>query len=618
MYLRSFAVLLLLAALATVATAAVDPWVEVRTPHFTVISDAGEKQARHVATEFERMRAVFHSRFPSARVDAASPIIVLAVRDKKGIQALEPPAYLAKGQLDLAGLFLQTPDKNYVLMRLDAGGAHPYATIYHEYTHFITSRDAQTMPLWLNEGLAELYQTTEIRDKEVLLGQPTDENVMLLRQNHLLPMATLLTVDRNSSYYHEENKSSIFYAESWALTHYLQFKDRHDHTQRITQYLTLLGNKTDPLTAATEAFGDLKILEKNLANYVAQPTFPYLTSRVSTEVDESAFKVQTITPLQANAVRADFLAYNQRENESRALLYHILEQDPDNVSAYETLGYLALRDHNLDDARKFYGRAVKLGSQNYLANYQFASISMQARLSDDTALQVEASLLAAIKLNPEFAPALDRLAILYASQNRNLDQAYGFYLKAIQLEPSNAAYRINAANILLQMKRPDDAAIALQAAAKLTTDPALLAMVRRAQDSIEQYAPLREQQDQQTREASPATPYPPPSDENLTAPKPPNPVDDAPAGARHTATGTLFDVKCSYPAMMHLKLVGGPETLLLRSLNYFKVAFSAANFVPPSDFKPCDNLETMKAKVVYVEGADPGAEGQILSIQLRK
>jgi tetratricopeptide (TPR) repeat protein len=618
MYLRSFAVLLLAAALATVATAAVDPWVEVRTPHFTVISDAGEKQARHVATEFERMRAVFHTRFPGARVDAASPIIVLAVRDKKGMQALEPPAYLAKGQVDLAGLFLHRPDKNYVLMRLDVGGAHPYATIYHEYTHFITSRDAQTMPLWLNEGLAELYQTTEIRDKEVLLGQPTDQNVMLLRQNHLLPLATLLTVDYNSSYYHEENKGSIFYAESWALTHYLQFKDRHDHTQRIAQYLTLLGNKVDPLAAAAEAFGDLKVLEKNLANYVAQPTFPYLTSRVSTEVDESAFKVQVITPLQANAVRADFLAYDQREKESHALLDHILEQDPDNVSAYETLGHLALREHNLDDARKFYGRAVKLGSQNYLAHYQFASISMQARLSDDTAALVETSLLAAIKLNPEFAPAFDRLAILYVSQNRNLDQAFGYSQSAIQLEPSNVAYRINSANILLQMKRPDDAIAALQAAAKVATDPAQLAMVRRTQDSIEQYAPLREQQGQQTREDSPSTPYPPPSDENLSPPKPPNPADNTPAGARHTAAGTLSDVKCSFPAVMHLTLVGGPKPLLLRSLNYFKVAFSAANFVPPSDFKPCDNLDTMKAKVVYVEGAEPGAEGQILAIELRK
>jgi len=34
----------------------------------------------------------------------------------------------------------------------------------------------------------------------------------LLRQNKLLPLATLFTVDHTSPYYHEENKGSIFYA----------------------------------------------------------------------------------------------------------------------------------------------------------------------------------------------------------------------------------------------------------------------------------------------------------------------------------------------------------------------------------------------------------------------
>jgi hypothetical protein len=45
---------------------------------------------------------------------------VLAVKDKKDFQSLEPEAYLAKGQLELAGLFLRAPDKNCVLLRLDA------------------------------------------------------------------------------------------------------------------------------------------------------------------------------------------------------------------------------------------------------------------------------------------------------------------------------------------------------------------------------------------------------------------------------------------------------------------------------------------------------------------
>ncbi len=36
-----------------------DIWFEVRSPHFTVVSNAGEKVARRTAGDLERIRAVF-------------------------------------------------------------------------------------------------------------------------------------------------------------------------------------------------------------------------------------------------------------------------------------------------------------------------------------------------------------------------------------------------------------------------------------------------------------------------------------------------------------------------------------------------------------------------------
>lgn len=186
----------------------------MRSPHFVVVTNSNDKQGRRVADQFERMREVFHTAFPKLQIDPGSPIIVLAVKDEKEFKALEPEAYLAKGSLKLGGLFLRAPDKNYVLMRLDAEGEHPYSVVYHEYTHLLVGKAAEWMPLWMNEGLAEFYQNTEIRDKDALLGEPSRDDILLLRQTRLLPLATLFTVDQKSPYYHEENKGSIFYAES--------------------------------------------------------------------------------------------------------------------------------------------------------------------------------------------------------------------------------------------------------------------------------------------------------------------------------------------------------------------------------------------------------------------
>src|ERR1700723_1998672 len=282
-------------------------WLEVRSQNFTVVTNANEKTGRRIADQFERMRSVFHQALPHIALDNGSPIIVLAIKDEKDFRALEPAAYLAKGQLKLAGLFLTTLDKNYVLMQLDAQGDHPYATIYHEYTHLLVGK-ADWMPLWMNEGLAEYYQNTDIREKDISLGEPSTENVMLLRQNRMLPLATLFTVDHASPYYHEENKGSIFYAESWALTHYLRVKDSQENTHRLTDYATLLTQNVDAVTAATRAFGDLKKLQSALEDYVRQNAFHYMKMAAATDVDESAFQTQALTPLQADAGGAVFLA----------------------------------------------------------------------------------------------------------------------------------------------------------------------------------------------------------------------------------------------------------------------------------------------------------------------
>jgi hypothetical protein len=118
---RTIVFLLLLAvAMPALARDSSDHWVEIRSQHFVVLTDTNEKQGRRVASQFERMRSLFHLMMPTASDSAGSPIIVLALKDKKAFQALEPEAYLAKGQLDLAGYFMRAPDKNYILLRLDA------------------------------------------------------------------------------------------------------------------------------------------------------------------------------------------------------------------------------------------------------------------------------------------------------------------------------------------------------------------------------------------------------------------------------------------------------------------------------------------------------------------
>jgi cytochrome c-type biogenesis protein CcmH/NrfG len=582
-------------------------WLEVQSQHFTVVTNANEKAGRRIADQFERMRSVFHVAFPRVSIDNGSPIIVLAIKDEKDFRALEPQAYLAKGQLKLGGLFLRAPERNYVLMRVDAEGQHPYAVVYHEYTHFLLSKSAEWLPLWLNEGLAEFYENTNIHEKEVSLGEPSPENLAWLRENRLLPLATLFTVDTSSPYYHEENKGSVFYAESWALTHYLQVRDFQGKTQRLTDYTELLKQNVDPVTAATRVFGDLKQLQSNLDSYIHQGSFTYFKLATSTGVDDAVFKERPLTETQADAVRGDFLAYNERVADARPLLDQVLQEDPKNVSAHETMGFLEFRAGHLDEARKWYEQAVKLDSRSYIAHYYFAAISMNAGAGPSDDAQVEASLRAAIKLNPSFAPPFERLAAFEGMRHQNLDEAHMMILNAVQLDPGNVGYRMTAASVLMQMERGKDAVAVLHEALRVAKSPAETAMVQNFLAQAERYATARERQTAEELEANVET-----NADDAEAPK-----EELPKGPHRFVVGTLQNVHC-HASKIDLTIAAKGKTMPLHSGNFYQIGFTALGFVPKGDLNPCMDLDGMSAKVEYVESSAQPPVAHVVAIELHK
>ena len=464
---RLLPVIVLLAA--TSLQAAEAPPVQVASPHFTVITDAGEKEARRILDNFERMRWVFQTLFPKANVDPATPIVVIAMKNRKGFQALEPPAYLAKNQLNLAGLFMKTQDMNYMLLRLDAEFEHPYSSVYHEYTHLQYSSAQEWMPLWLFEGIAEFFQNTDIHSKDAEVGEPNPNDIFFLRQNALIPLETLFRVDPSSPYYHEEDKGSIFYAESWALTHYLIMSDRIAHTDHLGEYLKLVSQNADPVAAATQAFGDLKSLKTALGYYIAQGQLKQFVMNSGTAIDESAYKVTPLTHNAFDVARAGFLVDVGRTKDAQALLEAVLQTDPKDAGAHETMGFLEFREGDRVAARKWYGEALQLDSQSYLAHFYFAMLSLGDRGSESA--KIESNLRASIQIKPDFAPGYDQLAAYLGQKHKDLDEAQKLNLKAVQLDRSNLGYRINAANLMEERDRWDEAQKVLESCLKTRPQP---------------------------------------------------------------------------------------------------------------------------------------------------
>jgi Tfp pilus assembly protein PilF len=603
------------------AFAAPDQWIEVRSAHFTVVTDANEKQGRHIADQFERMRWVFQTLYPKANVDPAEPIVVIAAKNQKVFQLMEPAAYLAKGQLKLGGYYSHTEEKNYILLQLDTEYEHPFATVYHEYTHLQFMGAAAWMPLWLNEGLAEFMQNTEIRDKDVLLGEPSVDDILYLRQNKLIPLSVLFKVDATSPYYHEEQKGSVFYAESWALTHFLMVTDHEKHSNRMGDYMNLMSHNEDSLAAAEKAFGDLKQLQKSLEGYIQEANYKeFLLSSAAAPIDESNYKVRQVTQVEIDARRADVLSYIDRETEARALLDTILKEDPNNVQAHETMGSLELRAGHHDEARKWYAEAIKLDSRDYLAYYYFASLSMNGPPGPDDKA-IEDGLREAIQLNPRFAPSYDRLAVFYSMRHENLDDAHMLSVKAIELDPGEVVFRANAANVLVVMERYDDALAVLRTAGKVAKDPGQAAMVQSQIDQIERYQRERAEAESYTNARNSdaeANANAAPEVVTVVASQPKHP-DVAKNAPKHFAVGVIHDVVCSYPSVLEFKLdAAAGKKLSLYNNQMQSIDLSALGFTPSGSMNPCSDFDGKKAKVEFAESPDKSVDGQVIAIELRK
>ena len=468
---------LMFAAAKAAAGATPEHWVETRSTHFVVLTDASEKDARRLASQFERMHMVFHTLLPAKGDDTDPPIVVVAVRDRKGMQALEPEEYLGKNRIDLGGFFLRAPEKNYILVRLDAQEEHAYANVYHEYTHYMLRKTDAWLPLWLNEGLAQFYENTDIDEKTVWLGQANAEELRFLGRTDLLPMETLLKVDTRSPYYHDEQKGSIFYAESWALTHFLMVSDRVQGTHRMHEYVELLARGEDAVSAAREVFGDLDKLQQGLSDYAMQRKFMYFMMPATLEAKDAAAEVRPVTTAEADAVRADMMIYTKRTAEAKALAEEVLREDPGNAQARESMGTLSYSEGDFAGAKKWYREAVELDAHNYLTHYNYAMMALRsgAKAEDEA---METSLQASIALNPGFAPAYDALAMFYAARHRKLDEAHTLNVKAVELEPDRLSYRLNCSEVLLEQR---------QAALRLAKTPEEVAAVKSRMVRAERY-----------------------------------------------------------------------------------------------------------------------------------
>lgn len=438
-----------------------DEWIEVHSPHFSVVSDAGDRRAREVALRFEQMYFVFGTLFSKKIVNFPVPLEIIAFRNTRELRDFVP---LWKGKpVQLAGLYQGGQDRNFIL--LDLSVEDPYRVVFHEYGHLLLNGNYPPTQLWFDEGFAEYFSTIKVSKNQVQIGLPPEGDFEILRENSLFHTLDLFNVKHDSKVYNDNgDHRSLFYAQSWLYVHYL-FDMRK--MEQAGVYFDLTLNQHVPVAEAVQkAFGmDAQHFEKTLRDYLNSTNRMFAYTYDLPPMETMTYTSEKLRPLDSQAILADVHLHSADYMEkSVGEFQQILNADPDSAAAHRGLGYAYLRQDQFAKAAPHFQRAALLDSKDPRVHYYSAYLMDREAMVSGTEANwpgIQANLRQAIRLDPQFAEAYNLLAYVLAKEGE-FDEALVSSKTAMRLSPRNQTYQMNFGQCLMAAAKWDDAEAVFQ------------------------------------------------------------------------------------------------------------------------------------------------------------
>jgi tetratricopeptide (TPR) repeat protein len=365
-------------------------WTFLELPHFTVLSSAPEKETRDWAVEFEQFRRGM-SQIIAINERDLRPVTVVLFRSDSEMRAYKP---LENGKPEkIAGLFSRSSLGNYIELSVeeraneydDIVGDETRHTIFHEGVHWLTSSLKVSLPLWLDEGLAETFSTFYLKDKSsFVIGEALPWHVALLREEQPLPLSDLMTISRSSLLYNEGNRTSIFYAESWELAHYLLFADDPAVYGKINELVNSLATASSPDKAFKQVYGfGCAEMEKKMRDYLYRGRFHEFKLDFDRSAIEQEIKTRAATPAEVETMLGSLLVAVDRTAEANSLLTRANADAPDDPRPLEALSELAEEQQDADIARIYLERAAEKAAGNIPVLESLARHAVAYELNDD-------------------------------------------------------------------------------------------------------------------------------------------------------------------------------------------------------------------------------------------
>ena len=619
-------------------------WIRIDSGHFSVLTDADEKQGREVAVRFEQMRLIFGQLLMRSRVNMPEPLEIIAFKSAEGYAKVAPMR--DSKPIAESGFCLHGDDRNYFVLNLSA--EEPWRAVAYEFARVFLDYNYPPTQSWFDQGFAEYFSSLRLSDKQTVIGGTTESFIELLKGPGWISLPELFAT-RHATWDPPAGRRRMFHAESWIVLHYLLNKSRLPDTG--TYFGSVENDKLPIEDAIQKAYGmrSAQLEQAVQAYFVAlassahtqgsgkQPASPPGETLLAATVtaDEIGSSRNDIPDAIARALVGEMSLRLPEHREQARKDLDFISADPktDNLIVHRALGWDLMDRKDFDAAIDELAKAVSLDPKDpwthyYLALWKYREAQASGGETKSLANMIQ-DLHIVLDWDHEFAEAYYMLGLAQL-EGGSLHAATDSMRAAVQLNPRSESYLLGMARVYLTGKNWE-AATAMLGRLSNSSDAKIAEAARQELSDLpywEKYGvpPVRSTTAKPAEKAAPVPPAPaskapaapPTRAKTAAAPLPAQSSDD---NAEQTpvepqidkrpivyAKGKLISVDCSQPPSAVLTVSAGARTLKLKTPDYKSLTLIGA------DQFSCA-WANQAVSVNYKAGGK--ADGDLVSLEMR-
>ena len=355
--------LVILGWLAVTDLPAKEKWFTGSVEEFTVYANTSKWVVSEIVADLRQLKALFRRVYPNLVLRNLPPLRVFVLKNETTMRRF---SRLVDGKpVRAAGIFTRDFEGGLIIINADRESGIVRKVIFHEYIHSILS--GIRLPTWLSEGLAVLYSTVEISKVEATIGKADGYRAARLQRAKIIPLERFFRITTHSpEYSSEKHGRGVFYAQSWALVHFL-FLGLTDLPQGA--FSRLVSSVMAEPVVSEETFMEITGLsfdeaEQRLKTYVRGGQHQYIRLRKPALPKDETLRMSPVNEGEADLIKGMLLLATRGPQEAYAPLEYAYRKLPNSPKAAAYRGYYLYRQELYPAAVEAFEEAIKRGSES--------------------------------------------------------------------------------------------------------------------------------------------------------------------------------------------------------------------------------------------------------------